>query len=73
MWTRESECQQISDQLSGAGAFRKHRIESPSFTRVEYPPPNNYVYQSGITSEKGLNAEVLAWLREAYKIGQQQE
>jgi hypothetical protein len=47
------------DGLVG-GFSLKHRIESPSFTRVEYLPPNNYFYQFGITSEKGLNAEVLA-------------
>ena len=54
------------------GFWLKHRIESPRFSRVEYLRPNNYVYQFRIMSEKDLDAEVLAWLREAYKVGQQQ-
>ena len=48
----------------------KHRIASPRFTRVEYLPPSNYLSQFRITSEKELDAQVLAWLREAYKVGQ---
>jgi hypothetical protein len=60
------------DGLIG-GFWLKHRIESPRFTRVEFLPPNNYVYQFRITSEKDLDAEVLTWLRQAYKIGQQQQ
>jgi hypothetical protein len=61
-----------NDGLVG-GFWLKHRIESPRFTRVEFLPPNNYLYQFRITSEKGLDAEVLTWLREAYKIGMQEE
>ena len=57
------------DGLVG-GLWLKHRIKSPRFTRVEYLPPNNYLYQFRIASEKALDAEALAWLREAYKIGQ---
>jgi len=60
------------DGLIG-GFWLKHRIESPRFIRIEHLPPNNYLYQFRITSEKALDAEVLAWLREAYKIGQQEE
>ncbi len=60
------------DGLVG-GFWLKHRIESPRFSRVEHLPPNNYLYQFPITSENDLDAEVLAWLREAYKVGQQQE
>lgn len=55
------------------GFWLKHRTESPRSTRVEYLPPNNYLYQFRITSEKDLDGEVLAWLREAYKVGQQEE
>lgn len=89
MWTGEGECQQISDQLSGAvrfagiprvtkegvvgGFWLKHRIESPRFTRVEYLPPTITSIQFRITSEKDLDGEVLASLREAYKVGQQEE
>jgi hypothetical protein len=60
------------DGLIG-GFWLKHRVDSPRFLRVELIPPNNYVYQFRITSEKDLDAEVLGWLREAYKVGQQKE
>jgi len=57
---------------SVVGGFRlKHRIEGPRFTRVEYLPPNKYLYPFRIRSERDLDGEVLTWLREAYKIGQQ--
>ena len=58
------------DGLVG-GFWLKQRIESPRFIRVEFLPPNNYIYQFRITSEKDLDAEVLAWLRKAYKVGRQ--
>ena len=58
------------DGLVG-GFWLKHRIESPRFIRVEFLPPNNYIYQFRRRSEKDLDAEVLAWLRKAYKVGQQ--
>jgi hypothetical protein len=60
------------DGLVG-GFWLKHRIQSPRFTRVEYLPPNNYLYQFRITSENDLDAEALAWLRAAYQVGQQEE
>jgi hypothetical protein len=60
------------DGLIG-GFWLKHRIESLRFTRAEFLPPNNYLYQFRITSEKDLDAEVLSWLRQAYKIGMQKE
>lgn len=56
-----------------AGFWLKHRIESARFTRVDYLPPDNYLYPFRITNEKELDAQVLAWLREAYKVGQQLE
>ena len=63
----------VTKEGVGGGFWLKHRIESPRFTRVEYLPPNNYLYQFRITSEKDLDGEGLAWLREAYKVGQQEE
>jgi len=58
------------DGLVG-GFWLKHRIHSPRFTRVEFLPPNNYIYQFRIARDEDLDAEVLAWLREAYRVGQQ--
>jgi len=58
--------------VSLEGCWRKHRIESPRFTRVELLLPNHYLYQFRIRSEKDLDAEVLSWLREAYKTAMQE-
>lgn len=59
------------DGLIG-GFWLKRRIESPRFTHVEFLPPNNYIYQFRINREEDLDAEVLCWLREAYKIDRQE-
>ena len=54
------------------GFWLKRRIHSPRFTHVEFLPPNNYIYQFRINREEDLDAEVLSWLREAYKVGRQE-
>lgn len=58
------------DELIG-GFWLKHKIESPRFTRVEFIPPNNYVYQFRIKDISDLDSEVAGWIKEAYKIGEQ--
>jgi hypothetical protein len=59
------------DGLIG-GFWLKRRIQSPRFTHVEFIPPNNYVYQFRINSQQDLDGEALNWLREAYRVGQQE-
>jgi hypothetical protein len=55
-----------------AGFWLKRRIESPRFTRVEFIPPNNWVYSMDIRAPEDLDDEVLGWLREAYRVGVQE-
>jgi hypothetical protein len=54
-----------------AGFWLKRRIASPRFTTVEFIPPNNYVYRFRLADRADLDAEVEAWLREAYEVGAQ--
>ena len=54
------------------GFWLKHKIESPRFSKIEFIPPNNYVYQFPIKDASDLDAEVARWLEEACKIGMQQ-
>ena len=54
-----------------AGFWLKRRIHSPRFGKVEFIPPNNYVYSFRLTLPSDLDAEVEGWLREAYQVGAQ--
>lgn len=54
------------------GFWLKRKIESPRFIRVDLIPPNNYVYQFLIKDNKDLDSEALAWIKEAYKVGNQE-
>lgn len=54
-----------------AGFWLKRRIESPRFARVEFIPPDNYVYQFTLSAPSDLDAEAEQWLREAYDVGAQ--
>jgi hypothetical protein len=47
------------------------RLENPRFTKIEYISPRNHVHSFCFYSRKELDREVLAWLREAYRVGQQ--
>ncbi|MGA8144380.1 MAG: DUF5655 domain-containing protein [Candidatus Acidiferrales bacterium] len=47
------------------------RLENPRFTKIEYISPRNHVHSFRFHSPKELDREVLAWLREAYRVGQQ--
>ena len=47
------------------------RLENPRFTKIEYISPRNQVHSFCFHSRKELDREVLAWLREAYQVGQQ--
>ncbi|MBI1743621.1 hypothetical protein HYR54_11235 [Candidatus Acetothermia bacterium] len=55
-----------------AGFWLKRRIHSPRFTKVEFIPPNNHVYQFLITDTKDLDEETLSWIKEAYEVGTQE-
>jgi Domain of unknown function (DUF5655) len=47
------------------------RLENPRFTKIEYISPRNHVHSFSFYSREELDREVLAWLREAYRVGQQ--
>lgn len=47
------------------------RLESPRFTKVETISPRNHVHSFRFTSLAEMDDEVLNWLREAYRVGQQ--
>ena len=47
------------------------RLENSRFTKIEYVSPRNYVHSFCFHSREELDREVIAWLREAYRVGQQ--
>jgi Domain of unknown function (DUF5655) len=47
------------------------RLENPRFTKIETISPRNHVHCFFFRSRKELDREVLGWLREAYRVGQQ--
>jgi hypothetical protein len=47
------------------------RLENPRFTKIETISPRNHVHSFRIHSPEELDGEVLAWLRKAYRVGQQ--
>lgn len=59
------------DTLYG-GFWLKHKITSPRFTKVEFIPPNNYVYRFPIKDISDLDEEVTSWIKDALKVGQQE-
>jgi len=55
-----------------ANFWMKRRIDSPRFAKVEFIPPNNFVYSFHVRSQEDLDDEVRAWLVEAYRVGIQE-
>ena len=47
------------------------RLENPHFTKIETISPRNHVHRFCFRSQEELDREVLGWLREAYRVGQQ--
>jgi Domain of unknown function (DUF5655) len=47
------------------------RLEHPRFTKIECISPRNHVHSFRFNSHSELDHEVIAWLREAYRVGQQ--
>src|SRR6202046_185080 len=47
------------------------RLENPRFTKVETFSPHNHVHSFCFRTHEELDREVLGWLREAYRVGQQ--
>lgn len=55
-----------------ANFWLKRRIDSPRFAKVEFIPPNNYIYSFHVRSPDDLDDEVRGWLGEAYRVGIQE-
>jgi hypothetical protein len=47
------------------------RMESPRFRRIDYISPRNQVHVFRLTEPSEVDAEVTAWLAEAYSVGEQ--
>ena len=47
------------------------RLDSPRFKRIYEVSPRNQVHEFRLRSAAEVDAEVAAWLREAYAVGQQ--
>jgi hypothetical protein len=53
------------------GFWLKRRILDRRLSRIEFIPPNNYVYEFELKDPKGLDEQVREWLEEAYEVGAQ--
>ena len=58
------------DRIIGHVVLARH-LDNPRFTKVEYISPHNHVHSFCFHSQSELDNEVLAWVREAYRVGQQ--
>jgi hypothetical protein len=47
------------------------RLENPRFTKVETISPRNHVHCFCFRTREEVDREVLGWLHEAYRVGQQ--
>jgi hypothetical protein len=47
------------------------RLENPRFTKVETISPRNHVHCFCLRTREEVDREVLGWLHEAYRVGQQ--
>ena len=58
------------DRLIGHVVLAR-RLENPRFTKIEHISPRNQVHSFCFHSTEEMDAEVVEWLREAYKVGRQ--
>lgn len=54
-----------------AAFWLRREIVSPRIVRVERLPPDNVIYEVDLQEPADIDAELVAWLREAYEIGEQ--
>ncbi len=54
-----------------AAFWLRRPIESPRIVRIERIPPDNLIYEVDIREPADVDDELVAWLREAYEIGEQ--
>jgi hypothetical protein len=58
------------DQIVGHVVLAR-RLENSRFMKIEYISRRNHVHSFRFHSRKEIDREVLSWLREAYRVGQQ--
>ena len=58
------------DHLIGHVVLARH-LANPRFTSIQYISPRNHVHAFRFSATEEMDAEVAAWLREAYQVGQQ--
>ena len=61
------------NRVSGRGldahVVLARRLEHPRFRRIESVSPGGHVHHFRITRPNEIDADVEAWLREAYEVG----
>ena len=60
----------LRDRICGHVVLARH-LEHPRFTKVAHISPRNHVHSFCFHTQKELDREVLGWLREAYRVGEQ--
>jgi len=58
------------DRIVGHVVLARH-LENSRFTKIERISTRNHVHSFCFYSRQELDQEVLGWLREAYRVGQQ--
>ena len=53
------------------GFWLRRKATSPRVVRAEFVPPDNWIHEVDIRDRSELDEELLAWLGEAYLIGEQ--
>jgi hypothetical protein len=61
----------LSRQGLDAHVILTRRFDHPRFTRIEEISPRCFVHHFRIKGQSELDGEVIAWLKEAYRVGQQ--
>ena len=62
----------ISDRGMTAQFALPRRLDNPRIRRVDHPAHQWYIHTFRVTSPEELDDEVLGWLKESYKMGEQQ-
>lgn len=62
----------LSEDRLDAHVVLARRVEHPRFHKVESFSPRNHVHYFRIERPSDVDAEVIAWLREAYVVGEQE-
>lgn len=61
--------QRVSEESVTVSFWLKRKIESTRFQRVDFLPPNKWLYTLRINSLDELDDEIQEWLYESYKFG----